>query len=192
MSVNIIKETARGLERISFEEEMLSKRQISLVGEVNSDSMHKLLCQLMYLESEAPGEEITLFINSSGGECESGLAVYDYINIMSSPIKTVCTGSAASMGAILFLSGKKREMLPHTRIMVHDPSYGNCNIAGAKPAEISILLDNLKEMQKTLCEIIMKHTGKSRTEVLAITKNDTYFNSGEAIKFGLATALYKM
>lgn len=192
MSVNIIKETARGLERISFEEEMLSKRQISLVGEVNSDSMHKLLCQLMYLESEASGEEITLFINSSGGECESGLAVYDYINIMSSPIKTVCTGSAASMGAILFLSGKKREMLPHTRIMVHDPSYGNCNIAGAKPAEISILLDNLKEMQKTLCEIIMKHTGKSRTEVLAITKNDTYFNSGEAIKFGLATALYKM
>jgi len=192
MSVNIIRESSRGLERISFEEEMLSKRQISLVGEINSITMHDLLSKLMYLESESPGEEITLFINSPGGECESGLAVYDYINIMHSPLKTVCTGTAASMGAILFLSGKKREMLPHTRIMVHDPSYGNYNISGAKPADISILLDNLKEMQKTLCEIIMKHTGKSRTEILAITRNDTYFNSYEAIQFGLATDLYKI
>ena len=82
MSVNIIRESSRGLERISFEEEMLSKRQISLVGEINSITMHDLLSKLMYLESESPGEEITLFINSPGGECESGLAVYDYINIM--------------------------------------------------------------------------------------------------------------
>lgn len=192
MAVNIIKESARGLERISFEEEMLSRRQISLVGEVNSVTMHNLLSQLMYLESDSPGEEITLFINSHGGECESGLAVYDYINIMRSPLKTVCTGTAASMGAILFLSGKKREMLPHTKIMIHDPSYGNYNISGVKPAEISILLESLKEMQATLCQIIMKHTGKCREEILEITKTDTYFSSKEAIKFGLATDLYKI
>ena len=83
-------------------------------------------------------------------------------------------------------------MLTHTRIMVHDPSYGNCNISGAKPAEISVLLEHLKEMQETLCEIIMKHTRKSREEVLAVMQKDTYFNAKEAIQFGLATGLYKI
>lgn len=187
---NIIKESAVGFSSIAIEDEMLQQRKIFFVNGVDSNTMNELLKQLMYLEFINSGEEITLYINSPGGECVSGLAVFDFIKTMKSPIKTVCVGTAASMGAILFLSGQKREMMKHTKIMIHDPSFGS-NFSGMKPWEIEKSLEHLKEMQSTLCDIISQTTGKFHEEVLEVTKDDSFFGLDEALNFGLATGEYK-
>ena len=185
----IIKETARGLERISIEDEMLTSREIFLTSPVDAASMNSVMKQLMYLNKSSPDEEITLYINSPGGEVTSGLAVYDYIRMMKAPVRTVCTGLAASMGAILFLAGDKREMLPHTQIMIHDPSFGNASISGAKPAQIAEQLTSLKKTQKTLCDIIAEVTGKSLKAVQSKTRKDSFFGAEEALDYGLATKI---
>ena len=119
----------------------------------------------------------------------SGLAVYDYIALMKAPVKTVCVGTAASMGAILFLAGKKREMLPHTRIMIHDPSYSHKDIGGRKPHEIQHELDKLQESREALAAIIAEKTGKTIEEIYEVTAEDTYYSAQEAIEFGLATRI---
>ena len=119
---NIIKETVRGFDVVTIEDELLRNREIFLTEEVNKSTSNELIKELMYLEMEDDSAEITLYINSPGGDVVSGLAVYDYLTLMKAPIRTVSIGCAASMGAILFLAGDKREMLPHTQIMIHDPS----------------------------------------------------------------------
>lgn len=186
---NIIKVSSNGISLIPISDELLDRRTIFLSEAVTADTMDALLQKLHYLEMADPGKEITLFINSPGGECLSGLAVLDYINTMTSPLRTVCTGCAASMGAILFLAGDKREMLRHTSLMIHDPSTcGSLN--GMKPHEIENTLAKLKEMQSMLIDIISGVSGKSKEEISEITKNDTFFNLKEALEFGLATAEY--
>lgn len=186
---NILRETVRGIEVVQIEDELLKNREIFLVDDVNAESSNELLKQLMYLEKEDCSKEITLYINSPGGEVISGLAVYDYISIMKAPVRTVCIGTAASMGAILFLAGKKREMLPHTRIMIHDPSYSQCDFSGRKPHEIQYRLDKLNETKENLAKIIAEKTGKSIEEIYKVTADDTYYSAAEAIEFGLATKI---
>lgn len=188
---NILKESVRGIELIPIEDELLGRREIFLVESVNAETMNTLFKQLMYLEKSDNTQEITLYINSPGGNVISGLAVYDYIRLMKSPLKTVCVGDASSMGAILFLAGDKREMLEHTRIMIHDPSYSNFDMSGKKPHEIQQEVDSLKKCRETLAKIISEKTGKTLKEIYKITANDTFFDSDEAVKFGLATGIYK-
>lgn len=186
---NIIKETVRGIDVVTIEDELLTGREIFLVDGVNAHTSNELLKQLMYLERQDSDSEITIYINSPGGEVISGLAVYDYISMMKAPVKTVCIGTAASMGAILFLAGKKRQMLPHTRLMIHDPSYSHNDIGGRKPHEIQHELDKLNETREALARIIADKTGKSLDEIYEVTANDTYYSSKEAIDFGLATEI---
>lgn len=188
---NILKESSRGIEQIAIEDEFLANREIFLTDQVDADTSNMLIKQLMYLEREDPRKEVTLYINSPGGEVISGLAVYDCISMMRAPVRTVCIGTAASMGAILFLAGKKREMLPHTRLMIHDPSYGHNDISGRKPHEIQRELDKLNETREVLAGIIAEKTGKSLDEIYEVTASDTYYNSEEAIGFGLATGIMK-
>ncbi len=183
----ILKESVRGIERIDIEDELLSSREIFLVDGVDARTSNELIKQLMYLQREDSTKEITLYINSPGGEVISGLAVYDYISMMTAPVKTVCIGTAASMGAILFLAGKKRMMLPHTRLMIHDPSYSHNDIGGRKPHEIQHELDKLNETREALARIIAEKTGKTIEEIFAVTADDTYYSAQEAIDFGLAT-----
>lgn len=185
----ILRESMRGFDRIAIEDELLTGREIFLVDKVDAGTSNELLKQLMYLERQDSGSEITLYINSPGGEVVSGLAVYDYINMMKSPVKTVCIGTAASMGAILFLAGKKRLMLPHTRLMIHDPSYSHNDISGRKSHEIQHELDQLNETREALAKIIADRTGKSIDEIYEVTASDTYYNAKEAIDFGLATGV---
>lgn len=188
---SILKETVRGTECIRIEDDLLSKREIFLTEEVNAVTSNELLKQLMYLERQDTGSEITLYINSPGGEVISGLAVYDFISLMKSPVRTVCTGTAASMGAILFLAGTKREMLPHTRLMIHDPSYGSSDISGKKSHEIRHELEKLDEVRAALAEIIAEKTGRSVEEIYSVTSDDTFYSAEEAISFGLATGILK-
>ena len=187
---NVIKESVRGTELIPVEDMLFCQNKIFLVEEVNVETTNRLMKQLMYLENSGSTDEITLYINSPGGDVVSGLALYDYIKIMQRTVNTVCTGTAASMGAILFLAGEKRSMLPHTRLMIHDPSFGNGDFSGQKPHEIQRHLDKLNESRSTLAQIISEKTGKTLEEIYTVTADDTYYNAEEAIAFGLATDIY--
>lgn len=187
----IIKETVQGINVVSADDELLSKRKIFLTEQVDAETSNELLKKLMYL-NETDGEApITLYINSPGGDVYSGLAVYDFIELMTAPLKTVCIGCAASMGAILFLAGSEREMLPHTRIMLHDPSYSRMDVSGKKPHEIQHEVDSLNKTRESLAAIIAEKTGKPLDEIYKITANDTFFDVKEAMEFGLATAVCK-
>ena len=188
---NILKETVRGTDCIKIEDELLSRREIFLTEEVNAETSNELIKQLMYLERQDSGKEITLYINSPGGEVISGLAVYDLISLMKSPVRTVCTGTAASMAAILFLAGEKREMLPHTRLMIHDPSFGGGSIDGKKSHELRHELEKLDEVRAALAKIIAEKTGRPLEEIYDVTSDDTFYSVEEAITFGLATGIMK-
>ncbi|MGN0604739.1 MAG: ClpP family protease [Oscillospiraceae bacterium] len=188
---NILKETVRGIDCIRLEDEFLKDREIFLTEEVNAQTSNELIKQLMYLERQDSESEVTIYINSPGGEVISGLAVYDYIGMMKAPVRTVCIGTAASMGAILFLAGAKRQMLPHTRLMIHDPSYSHNDIGGRKPHEIQHELDKLNETREALARIISEKTGRSIEEIYKVTADDTFYSAQEAIDFGLATEILK-
>lgn len=187
---NSLRNTVRGIDLIPIEDTLLEESRVFLVGEINAKTSDELIQKLMHLDMKDLGE-ITLYINSPGGEVMSGLAVYDYIKTMKSPVKTVCVGDAASMGAIIFLAGEKREMLPHSRILIHDPSYGYLDVSGKKPHEIQRGVDSLNKVRETLAEIIADRTGKSLDEIYEITAEDYYFTADEAIKFGLASGIFK-
>lgn len=187
---NSLRNTVRGIDLIPIEDTLLEESRVFLVGGINANTSDELILKLMHLDMKDLGE-ITLYINSPGGEVMSGLAVYDYIKTMKSPVKTVCVGDAASMGAIIFLAGEKREMLPHSRILIHDPSYGYLDVSGKKPHEIQRGVDSLNKVRETLAEIISERTGKNLDEIYEITAEDHYFTADEAIEFGLANAIFK-
>lgn len=184
---NIIYESSRGKQPIRIEDDFLSRRIIFLTEEVNTETCNELIQQLLYLDSVSD-EEITLYINSPGGIVQDGLAVYDTMMLMRSPVRTVCIGTCASMGAIIFLAGEKREMMKHGKIMIHDPAFGgNCTIAGKKSHEIRIELEVLDKCRESLAHIIAERTHKNIEEIYKVTVNDAYFTATEAIDFGLAT-----
>lgn len=187
----IIKSSSRGYDSVRISDEFLGQRKIFLSQAVDAETMNDLFQRIYYLETVDPGKDITLFINSPGGEVVSGLAVIDLINSISSKVNTVCIGTAASMGAMLFLSGKERIMLPHTKIMIHDPSYGRADMSHKKPDEIEEFVKDLKKTRDVLVEIIAKTTGKKVSEIKKVTKEDSYFDAKEAVEFGLATAISK-
>lgn len=189
MNPTILKETSRGIQTISIESAMMKKREIFLTETLSPATASNLLKQLMYLEKTDPGEPVTLYISSPGGEVTSGMAVYDYIQLMKSPVNTVCIGLAASMGAILFLAGQERKMLEHTQIMIHDPSFARCDMGGMKPHEMQKRVNDLRRTSKMLRGVIVDRTGLSCEQVTEITKSDTFFSAKEAVKFGIATEI---
>ena len=186
---NLIKESVRGLEVLTPDDLLFTNREIFLTTEVDNNTANELMKQLMILEKTGDGSEVTLYINSPGGEVSSGLAVYDYMQLMKSPVRTVCIGTAASMAAILFLAGQKREMLPHTSLMIHDPAYGGGDMAGKKPHELQHYVDKLRKRQEIIVGIIAEKTGRSIEEVCEKTRENSYFNADEAIDYGLATGV---
>ena len=179
----IIKESSHGYELIPIQDEMLSHREVELVGEVSADSVNALIRQLRYLQSEDPKAPITLYINSPGGSVDSGMALYDVMQAVSCPIRTVCVGLAASMAALLFVSGTERDMLPHSRLMIHDPLIVQ---TGGSALKLKAVSDDLMETRQIIARVIAEHSGKSMDEVLAKTASDSYFRAEEAIEFGLA------
>lgn len=180
----VLHETSEGLNRIEIQDILFQRREIQCTGSITTESASVLSLQLRYLQQEAPGQEITLFINSPGGEVDSGLAIYDTMRAIGCPIRTVCTGTAASMAAILFLSGDKREMLPHSKVMIHDPLIPGG--VGGSALTVDAVARNLMRARQTIADIIARHTGKTLEEVLAKTASDSYFDAQEAIDWGLA------
>ena len=186
---NVIYESVRGMQAIPIEDAFLRDRKIFLVGEVNDESCNEIIKQLMYMESQDNTCPITLYINSPGGSVGSGLAVYDCIRLMKSPVRAVVTGIAASMGSIILLACEKenRFMLPSSKVMIHDCSWGSRNFGGYKPHEIEQELKQLKNTNERLLNIIAERCGKTLKQVAKVTMHDSYFNAEEAIEFGLVS-----
>ena len=184
----VIRETSRGIEAVNTVSELFSNRRIVFVtGRIDDEAAEDIITSLLYLESQSEEKEVKVIINSPGGEVRSGLAIYDAIRLMSAPVITVCTGTAASMGAVIFAAGDKRIMLPHSEIMIHDPSYGSLNVDHMKPHEIQERVDSLKKTGDELIKILMERTGRTEEEIRDKTREDSYFAPKEAIEFGLAT-----
>ena len=179
----IIRESSHGYDLIPIQDEMLSHREVELVGEVDAASVNALVRQLRYLQREDPEGQITLYINSPGGGVDSGMALYDVMQAVSCPIRTVCVGLAASMAALLFVSGSRRDMLPHSRIMIHDPLIVQ---TGGSALKLKAVSDDLMETRRIIAGVIAEHSGKSMEEILARTATDSYFRAKEAVEFGLA------
>lgn len=180
----IIKETSEGLSCCAIQDELFRHREVQCVGEINQESVYSLILQLRYLQKQDPEQEITMYINSPGGEVSSGLGLYDVMAAVSCPIRTVCIGTAASMAAVLFAAGDKREILPHARVMIHDPLISG-GIGGSAIAVYSRSQDLMKTREVT-GKILAKHTGKTLEEIYEKTATDTYFDADGAVAFGLA------
>ncbi len=191
MSKSVIIESVRGLVPLALDDVLLRDRCIFLCDEVTTESCNELIKELLYLESVDNKSPINLFINSPGGSVTDGLAVYDVIRLLKSPVTAIVTGIAASMGSIILLAcpADRRLMLPSSRIMVHDASWGHHDMVGKKPHEIEEELNQLRSINDRLLSIIAERTGKTLEEVSNVTKSDSYFSATEAIEFGLATKI---
>ncbi len=187
----VIYESVRGVQSIQIEDDFLRDRKIFLVGEVNDESCNELIKQLLYMESDDNTRPITLFINSPGGDVNSGLAVYDTIRLMKSPVTAVVMGIAASMASIIMLAcdESRRFALPSSKILIHDCSWGNRNLGGYKPHEVEQELNQLKNTNARLLAIIAERCNKTVKQVAKVTMHDRYFDADEAISFGLITAV---
>lgn len=181
---NITKETCEGTACIPIQDALFRRREIYCTGEIDTESANSIIVQLHYLALEDPGKEITIYINSPGGEICSGLAAYDAMQTVSCPVKTVCVGMAASMAAVLFASGAKREILPHARILIHDPVISGS--IGGSALKLDSVAKDLMQTRETMGRILAKHTGHSLEDVLSKTATNSYFNASEAVAWGLA------
>ena len=180
----ILERTSEGVHRYAIQDAMLQRRELECLGEITPEAVNGLILQLRYLQQEDSEAEITLYINSPGGEVASGLALYDVIAALRCPVRTVCVGTAASMAALIFAAGKRREMLPHARLMIHDPlSAGGI---GGSALHIDSVSRDLMRTRQTMAELLAKHSGHTLEEVYEKTAKDTYFDAEEAVAWGLA------
>ena len=159
----IIKETSDGYFHLSVLDDLLSQREIYCLGEIDADSAGSLILQLQYLAAQDPEAEITLYINSPGGSVADGLALYDIMQTIPCPIRTVCMGTAASFGALLFTAGDTREIFPHSKIMIHDPLIAGQGLTGSATL-LHTKIDSLMETRQILGELLARHTGKTLEE----------------------------
>ena len=180
----IIRETSEGMARLPIADIMLQRREIWLTGEITSELADAIIAQILHLDAEAPGEEITLYIDSPGGSVTAGLAIYDVMQAVSAQIRTVCIGTAASMAAVLFAAGDRREILMHGEVMIHDPLVSS-GISGSTLA-VQDKSDRLMAKRKVLCGILAQHAGKTIKQIYKVTAKDSWYGAEEAVAFGLA------
>ncbi|MDR0723720.1 MAG: ATP-dependent Clp protease proteolytic subunit [Endomicrobium sp.] len=155
-------------------------------GSIATDSANILIAQLLYLDSEEPGKDISLYINSPGGVVTAGLAVYDTMQFIKSPITTICMGMAMSFGAVLLAAGTKgkRYALTHSRIMIHQPLIYGGGLSGTV-ADIDVETKELLSTKQKLSEILALHTGKTTEQILKDTDRNYYMSAQEAKEYGL-------
>ncbi|GGK64060.1 ATP-dependent Clp protease proteolytic subunit [Nocardia camponoti] len=166
----------------SVYERLLRERIIFLGTQVDDDIANKLCAQILLLDAEDPTKDISLYINSPGGSVTAGMAIYDTMQFAESDIKTVAMGLAASMGQFLLTAGTpgKRFALPHTRIMMHQPSAG----IGGSAADIAIMAEQFAHTKRELNQLQAQHTGKSVEQVTEDADRDRWFTANEALEYG--------
>lgn len=185
----VIESTGRSERAYDIYSRLLKDRIILLGTEIN-DHIASLVCaQLLFLESEDPEKEIYMYINSPGGVVSSGLAIYDTMQYISCPVATLCMGQAASMGALLLTAGSKgmRYALPHSRIMIHQPSGG----FRGQATDIEIHARETMRLKAELNKIMANHTGQPVEKIVDGTERDNFMSAEEAVKFGLIDRVLK-
>jgi len=179
----VVEQSSRGERAYDIYSRLLKERIIFLTGPVY-DGVSSLICaQLLFLESENPNKEISFYINSPGGVVSAGLAIYDTMQFIRSPVSTLCMGMAASMGSLLLTAGAKgkRYALPNARVMVHQPSGG----AQGQATDIEIQAREILELRKRLNQIYVTHTGQPVEAIEAKLERDSYMSAEEARDWGL-------
>ena len=179
----VIEQTSRGERSYDIYSRLLKDRIIFLGEEVNDVSAGLIVSQLLFLEAEDPGKDIQLYINSPGGSVTAGMAIYDTMQYIKCDVSTICLGMAASMGAFLLAGGAKgkRFALPHSTIMIHQPSGG----AQGQATEIQIVADHTAQTKRTLNELLAANTGQPIEVVERDTDRDNYMTAEEAKAYGL-------
>lgn len=172
-----------------IQKKFLEQRKIFLWGGVDSDTARDIVEKLLYLEATAPGKEITFYINTPGGSITDGMAIYDTIKLISSPVKVVVTGMAASMGSILLSAPKKgnRFLYPSSRVMIHQPLIMGRIVAPA--VDIHIQAQEMERLRSELNGILADASGQPLAKIEKDTDRDFYMNAEEAIAYGLADAI---
>jgi len=179
----VVEQTGKGERAFDIYSRLLKERIIFLVGPVNDNLSSLISAQLLFLESENPEKEISLYINSPGGVVSDGLAVYDTMQFIQSPVSTLCFGQAASMGSFLLAAGEKgkRFALPNSRIMVHQPSAG----FKGQASDIEIHAKEVLAMKSNLNKLYSKHTSQTVEAVEEALERDNFMSPDEALKFGI-------
>ncbi len=179
----VVEQTARGERAYDIYSRLLKDRLVFIVGPVEDHMANLVVAQLLYLESENPNKDIHLYINSPGGVVSSGLSIYDTMQFINCDVSTICVGQAASMGALLLAGGTKgkRFALPHSRVMVHQPSAGY----QGQVTDISIHAEEVLELKRRLNKIMSKHTGQSIETIEADLERDNFMSAAEACEYGL-------
>ncbi|MDC3038978.1 ATP-dependent Clp endopeptidase proteolytic subunit ClpP [Candidatus Pelagibacter sp.] len=179
----VVEQSSRGERAYDIYSRLLKERIVFLVGPINDNVASLVTAQLLFLESENPKKEISLYINSPGGLVTAGLGIYDTMQYIKPDVSTLCIGQAASMGSFLLAAGEKgkRFSLPNSRIMVHQPSAG----FQGQATDIEIHANEVLSLKKRLNQIYSKHTGKSEDEIKIALERDNFMTSENAKEFGL-------
>ena len=182
----VIEQTSRGERSYDIFSRLLSDRIVFLGEEVSDVSASLIIAQMLFLESQDPGKDIQLYINSPGGSVSAGFAIYDTMQYIKCDVSTICIGLAASFGAFLLAGGTKgkRLALPNAEIMIHQPAIHGNGIQG-QATDIKITSDHIQKSKKRLNTILSENTGKSIDEIAIATERDNYMTAIEAMDFGL-------
>ena len=179
----VIEQSGRGERAYDIYSRLLKERVVFLVGEVNDHSANLVVAQLLFLESENPDKDISLYINSPGGSVSAGMSIFDTMNFIKPEVSTLCVGMAASMGAFLLAAGAKgkRFSLPNSRVMIHQPLGGTRGQA----SDIEIHAREILRLRADLNRILSERTGQSLEKVERDTERDYFMSAGEAAEYGL-------
>ena len=185
----VVEQTSRGERSFDIFSRLLKERIIFVTGGIDDGMAALITSQLLFLESESPKKEISMYINSPGGYVSSGLAVYDTMQYIRCPVSTVCIGQAASLGSLLLAAGEKdmRIALPNARVMVHQPSGGYRGVA----TDIERHAEEILELKRRLNNIYVKHTGQDYETIERKLDRDTFMTAEEAKDFGLIDQVYE-
>jgi ATP-dependent Clp protease, protease subunit len=183
----VVEQTSRGERSYDIYSRLLKERVIFIVGPIYDYMANVVVAQLLFLESENPDKDVSLYINSPGGVVSAGLAIYDTMQFIKPDVSTICIGQAASMGAVLLTGGHKgkRYALPHSRIMIHQPLGG----FQGQAADMEIHAKEMLETRDRLNKILAKHTGQSVEKIKTDTDRDNFMDGSEAIAYGLIDGL---
>lgn len=179
----VIEQTSRGERSFDIYSRLLKERIIFLGEEVNDESANLVVAQLLFLESEDPSKDISLYINSPGGSISAGMAIYDTMQYIKCDVSTICVGMAASMGAFLLAGGTKgkRKALPNAEILIHQPLGG----AQGQATEIEIAARHIIRTKERMNRLLAQNTGKSYEDLVKDTDRDNWMTAQEAVEYGL-------
>lgn len=183
----VVERTPNGERLVDVYSRLLSERVIYLGTEIDDDVANVVVAQLLYLDAESPDQSINVYVNSPGGSMSAAMAIYDTMQYLSAPVATTCVGQAASGAAVLLAGGSpgRRSLLPHARVVLHQPSIGGQGTI----SDLALHTQEVLRVRAQMIDVLSRHTGQTVTTLLADTDRDKVFDAEQAIAYGLADAI---